>query len=179
MAGAEVHLWFHPWRGAILLAKPPRPTTWRRRGGEDADWQDLGPWPVTGVPLPDGFRRGEASRQTFGMGGPMIVLAPMRRRCVDCAVEFLFSAEEQAHWYETLGFTLDSVPIRCVPCRQGARRLADANDAWAVADARATAAPSEDTHRAALEAARALLDAGGSVNPERVRFHAKRSGEPR
>lgn len=185
---ADTHLWFHPWRGAILLASPPRPTTWRYRGGQDADWQDLGVWPIAagdtpevpeGVPLPEGFRRGDAKRQRFGMGGPLTVLAPMLRRCTDCDADFVFTADEQAFWYEELGFTVDSVPIRCVPCRRVARRRAEANDAWAIADAHATAEPSPEAHAAAVEAARALIDAGGSVNPERVRFHARRSRAPR
>ncbi|HVJ82481.1 MAG TPA: zinc-ribbon domain containing protein, partial [Planctomycetia bacterium] len=38
--------------------------------------------------------------------------------CRDCGRKFLFFAEEQKHWYETLGFSLWSLCERCVPCRK-------------------------------------------------------------
>jgi len=48
------------------------------------------------------------------------------RTCRDCGRSFLFFAQEQKHWYEELGFGLDSDCVRCVPCRkrqQGIARL--------------------------------------------------------
>src|SRR5690242_18136380 len=41
-----------------------------------------------------------------------------RRVCVDCHRPFLFFADEQKHWYEELGFTVNSECVRCVPCRK-------------------------------------------------------------
>ena len=35
---------------------------------------------------------------------------------------FVFSAREQKHWYETLGFRLDASAVRCLPCRRAFRR---------------------------------------------------------
>jgi len=40
------------------------------------------------------------------------------RQCRDCGRSFIFFAEEQKHWYEDLGFSLDSNCVRCVPCRK-------------------------------------------------------------
>lgn len=50
----------------------------------------------------------------------------VERLCRDCNRWFIFFAEEQKHWYEELGFGLDSDCVRCVPCRkrqQGIGRL--------------------------------------------------------
>lgn len=38
--------------------------------------------------------------------------------CRDCKRPFIFFAEEQKHWYEELGFGLDSQCIWCVECRK-------------------------------------------------------------
>jgi len=40
------------------------------------------------------------------------------RTCYDCKRKFLFFAQEQKHWYEDLGFTLDSDAVRCPNCRK-------------------------------------------------------------
>ena len=48
------------------------------------------------------------------------------RVCRDCKSKFIFFAEEQKHWYEELGFSLNSDCVRCVECRktqQGLGRL--------------------------------------------------------
>ncbi len=42
----------------------------------------------------------------------------IERRCRGCGLLFLFYALEQKHWYEELGFGLDSDCVRCVPCRK-------------------------------------------------------------
>lgn len=42
--------------------------------------------------------------------------------CTRCTQRFAFTPEEQRHWYEELGFWIDSVPRQCAPCRQRARR---------------------------------------------------------
>lgn len=46
------------------------------------------------------------------------------RQCRDCGRSFIFFAEEQKHWYEELGFGLDSNCVRCVPCRKQQQGLA-------------------------------------------------------
>lgn len=49
-----------------------------------------------------------------------------KRVCRACGRKFIFFAEEQKHWYEELGYSLDADCVECVPCRkanQGHRRL--------------------------------------------------------
>jgi hypothetical protein len=48
----------------------------------------------------------------------------VKRECLDCGKPFLFFAEEQKHWYEELGFGLDSDCVRCVFCRKRQHGLA-------------------------------------------------------
>ena len=48
----------------------------------------------------------------------------LQRTCRDCALEFIFFAEEQKHWYEELGFSLDSDCVRCVKCRKRQQGIA-------------------------------------------------------
>ena len=48
----------------------------------------------------------------------------MKRQCLDCGRLFIFFAEEQKHWYEELGFGLDSDCVRCVVCRKRQQGLA-------------------------------------------------------
>jgi len=38
--------------------------------------------------------------------------------CRNCERHFIFFAEEQKHWYETLRFPLDSDCVRCLDCRK-------------------------------------------------------------
>lgn len=38
-------------------------------------------------------------------------------RCQRCEEEFLWSVEEQEHWFETLGLRVDSMPHLCRSCR--------------------------------------------------------------
>ena len=41
--------------------------------------------------------------------------------CVSCDAVFCFSAKEQEHWYESLGFYVDSCANRCPECRKQKR----------------------------------------------------------
>lgn len=43
------------------------------------------------------------------------------RTCVDCDRKFIFFAEEQKFWYETLKFPLEANCIRCCDCRREQR----------------------------------------------------------
>lgn len=58
----------------------------------------------------------DPSRQN---GTPVFILSycDLRRVCTDCRRPFLFFAEEQKHWYETLGFNIHADAVRCFPCR--------------------------------------------------------------
>ncbi len=48
----------------------------------------------------------------------------VKRTCRDCNRPFLFFAEEQKYWYETLGFGLESDCVRCTDCRRMQQGLA-------------------------------------------------------
>lgn len=48
---------------------------------------------------------------------PVLYYFDLKRECVECGRPFIFFAEEQKHWYETLGFVLDADCVRCIDCR--------------------------------------------------------------
>lgn len=48
---------------------------------------------------------------------PVLYYFDLKRDCVECGQPFIFFAEEQKYWYETLGFVLDANCIRCTDCR--------------------------------------------------------------
>lgn len=76
---------------------------------------------------PDCIRKGRALRadpkkQNFdGLGGPIDAFWDQTRHCEMCAKDYLFSAEEQRFWYETLGFFVESAPLQCQDCRRAIR----------------------------------------------------------
>lgn len=83
--------------------------------------------------LPAGAVRGDPRRQLFCCEIPRYFYVDADRTCRDCGARFVFSAREQKHWYETLGFRLDANAVRCLPCRRSFRR--DKGIARALADA--------------------------------------------
>ena len=74
------------------------------------------------------------------------------RTCIQCLEVFVFSAQEQRFWYEDLGFTFDSKPIRCVACRRDRRTDRRRADAVTVARGR------PDDAQAQLELAAAIVE---------------------
>ncbi len=54
----------------------------------------------------------------------------VKRQCLDCGRPFLFFAEEQKHWYEELGFGLESDCVRCVVCRKQQQGLANERERY-------------------------------------------------
>jgi hypothetical protein len=48
----------------------------------------------------------------------------VKRNCRECNRPFIFFAEEQKHWYEELGFGVDSDCVRCPQCRKRQQVLA-------------------------------------------------------
>ena len=48
----------------------------------------------------------------------------LERECRDCGRPFIFFAAEQKHWYEELGFGLDSDCVRCIECRKRQQGIA-------------------------------------------------------
>ena len=65
--------------------------------------------------------RADRGQQFYGLGGGVHAYADLERRC-PCGGTFTFSAKEQRHWYETLGFFIDSTARTCKPCRKTARQ---------------------------------------------------------
>lgn len=49
----------------------------------------------------------------------------VKRECRDCHRKFIFFAEEQQHWYESLRFPLESDCVRCVECRKSQQAIAN------------------------------------------------------
>ena len=48
----------------------------------------------------------------------------LKRTCRDCHRPFIFFAKEQQHWYEELGFGLESDCVCCVECRKKQQGIA-------------------------------------------------------
>lgn len=107
----------------------------------------------------------------------------VKRVCRECERPFIFFAREQKHWYEELGFGLDSDCASCPPCRkaaQGTARLRQryeelfhvanrsADENLEMADCCLGLVEKKVFHRRQLERVRALL---GKL-PEAVRAQA-------
>ncbi|MBK1882663.1 zinc-ribbon domain containing protein [Luteolibacter pohnpeiensis] len=67
--------------------------------------------------IPDTGIRADVSKQ-HGSAIPIYVYYDVLKTCVDCRRPFIFFAEEQRYWFETLGFANDANCIRCVECRK-------------------------------------------------------------
>jgi hypothetical protein len=61
-------------------------------------------------------------KQNFGVI-PRGWYADILKKCRDCRRKFIFYAEEQRHWYEVLGFTIDADCVRCPECRRADQTL--------------------------------------------------------
>jgi hypothetical protein len=74
-------------------------------------------------PLPRGAVRGDVTKQVYCAGHhvPKYFYVDEDRDCIQCGQSFVFRAEEQKYWYETLRFNFSSVPIRCATCRRRQR----------------------------------------------------------
>jgi hypothetical protein len=70
-----------------------------------------------GVRIPNTAIPADASRQ-MPATVPVTHYFDAKRQCADCDRPFLFFAAEQKHWYEELGFPLESDCVRCVVCRK-------------------------------------------------------------
>jgi hypothetical protein len=60
--------------------------------------------------------------QLRGYGLPVFAYVDQTRSCEDCGSDFMFSASEQAFWYEELQFVMHSVPKQCPECRKTRRK---------------------------------------------------------
>lgn len=69
------------------------------------------------------------AKQVLGLGTPFAAYIDRPFRCSDCDTRSVFTAREQQHWYETLGFLIWVYPNQCAPCRAKRRRKKRANRA--------------------------------------------------
>ena len=65
----------------------------------------------------------DLSRQTPATV-PVTHYFDLERTCRDCKRPFIFFAAEQKHWYEELGFGLESDCVRCIECRKHQQGIA-------------------------------------------------------
>lgn len=49
---------------------------------------------------------------------PRKLYVDLKKQCVQCNRWFLFYAEEQRYWFETLGFYIDADCTKCIDCRK-------------------------------------------------------------
>ncbi len=108
--------------------------------------------------MPPRAVRGDVRKQSFCpmCHVPRYFFIDEERTCVQCGHDFTFRAAEQKHWYETLRFHFDSVPIRCVTCRRQRRTVRALANQLAAARRDASASPQNPGHQLAL--ARALVE---------------------
>jgi hypothetical protein len=52
------------------------------------------------------------------INAPDLAYVDQNLSCDRCGEDFIFSKEEQRHWYEDLGFVIMSHPKQCAPCRR-------------------------------------------------------------
>lgn len=69
------------------------------------------------------------AKENLGMGTPFAAYVDRPYRCEDCDAKSVFTAREQQHWFETLGFLIWVYPKQCAACRAKRRRQKQANRA--------------------------------------------------
>lgn len=66
---------------------------------------------------------GQPKKQTyFRESTPYLAYRDRHFTCNQCEEDFLFSKEEQQHWYEKLQFVIYARPKQCLSCRKEIRR---------------------------------------------------------
>ncbi len=73
--------------------------------------------------IPNTAIEADCSKQIFTTF-PVTHYFDSKRTCRGCRQPFLFFAEEQRHWYEELGFSIEVDCDRCVPCRKKQQGIA-------------------------------------------------------
>lgn len=124
--------------------------------------------------LPPGAIRGNIARQVYCCHMPYFAYVDIRRTCVQCGEEFVFSAAEQKHWYETLQFRLDSRAVRCLGCRRSARSDKAVTARYAAAAANRDSANPADLVELA-SALCAMVDRGLGGKPDEIVAAARKA----
>lgn len=91
--------------------------------GENWSYGDLVSYSNSTQRIPNTAIVANLSRQTPATV-PVTHYFDLERECRDCKRAFIFFAQEQKHWYEELGFGLDSDCVRCVNCRKKQQGIA-------------------------------------------------------
>jgi hypothetical protein len=73
--------------------------------------------------LPKGAVLADISKQVYCWAHdvPQPYYLDIERICLQCQATFVFGAQEQKFWYETLRFHLNSTAVRCTACRRQKR----------------------------------------------------------
>lgn len=88
-------------------------------------------WQVrAGSALPGTAVFADVSRQNYPLF-PRPIYVDMLKTCRTCHRPFLFYANEQRFWFETLRLPIDVDCVNCVPCRKHARRVKASLDRYA------------------------------------------------
>ena len=91
--------------------------------GEEWPYGDFSDYCDRTKRIPNTAIAADLSRQT-PTTAPVTHYFDLERQCRDCNRNFIFFAEEQKHWYEQLGFGLESDCVRCVDCRKQQQGIA-------------------------------------------------------
>lgn len=109
----------------------------------------------------------DVTKVNISIGTPYAAYVDRPFRCDDCKAEAVFSAAEQHHWFETLGFLIWVYPKQCTACRKKRRTMKQAHKA--LADALANLDSKDATQ---LDAVAKLYDEIGSA-PKAKSFRAR------
>lgn len=144
---AERRFHSHPLFGEIpLIPDPVHEGVWRYD-------------PAYEPPMPTGAVRGDITRQEYCAAHhvPHYFYVDRALVCLECGEAFTFSADEQKHWYETLGFHHHADAVRCVACRRKRRSEKALNGQIARAKEALRESPDDPSHLLALAEATARL----------------------
>jgi hypothetical protein len=67
--------------------------------------------------FPDSAIKADINKQNYSVF-PRTIYVDIEKQCVQCNRWFIFFAEEQKYWYETLEFYIDADCIKCIDCRK-------------------------------------------------------------
>ena len=67
-------------------------------------------FPETAIPA-------DIEKQNYSLY-PQKIYVDIEKQCIQCNRWFIFYAQEQKYWYETLGFYIDADCVKCVECRK-------------------------------------------------------------
>jgi len=164
----------HPLYGDIPLVEK------RVTGADGREYSWVEYDPTFTPPLPPGAVRGDVSEQDYCRAHhvPKYYYVDEERTCVACASDFVFRAEEQKFWYETLKFNFSSVAVRCTECRRKDRTEKELREEIAIASQDLQARPGD--HHVLVALARATVryrEMTGQGNLERAIGACRRARE--